>query len=157
MEMVNRNEIVQNFDIQVLNKAGKKIWLNVTTLLEPNSPVSRDSKIIHIFRPSPSPMGMEYFCRQIPEVNETLSRSKGLLETFQRANNVTLWVRKFGLSPREGEVLMSLTQGSNARDIASRLGLSTTTVRTHIQRILKKLQVHSMLEAVALALGKNHS
>ncbi|MHB8482937.1 MAG: response regulator transcription factor [Nitrospiria bacterium] len=102
-------------------------------------------------------MGMENFCCQIPEIKETLSRSQGLLETFQKANNITLLARKFVLSPREGEVLMYLSQGINAKEIASMLRLSTTTVRTHIQRILKKLQVHSMLEAVALALGKNHS
>ena len=38
-----------------------------------------------------------------------------------------------------------------ARQIAARLGVSPNTVRTHVQGILSKLQVHSRLEAAAFA------
>ncbi len=55
------------------------------------------------------------------------------------------------LTPREREVLGLLVAGSNSSEIARALTVSPNTVRTHVQSILAKLQVHSRLEAVAFA------
>lgn len=55
------------------------------------------------------------------------------------------------LSEREREVLGLLVVGSTSADIAVRLGISPNTVRTHMQNLLTKLQVHSRLEAAAFA------
>ncbi|MCB2224117.1 MAG: LuxR C-terminal-related transcriptional regulator [Actinobacteria bacterium] len=55
------------------------------------------------------------------------------------------------LTPREGEILSLLASGRRAAAIA-RLGfVSLHTVRTQIRSILRKLGVHSQLEAVAIA------
>lgn len=55
------------------------------------------------------------------------------------------------LTPREIEVLQLLAEGAASREIADRLAVSPNTVRTHVQGILTKLQVHSRLEAAAFA------
>jgi two-component system, NarL family, nitrate/nitrite response regulator NarL len=55
------------------------------------------------------------------------------------------------LSRREGEVLTLLVKGADGATMASRLGISRNTVRTHVQNILTKLQVHSRLEAATFA------
>ncbi len=55
------------------------------------------------------------------------------------------------LTPREREVLTLLVQGASGDAIARPLGISPNTVRTHVQSILTKLQVHSRLEAAAFA------
>lgn len=55
------------------------------------------------------------------------------------------------LSPREREVLELLAGGSSGLQIAREMGISANTVRTHIQNLLGKLQVHSRLEAVTFA------
>jgi two-component system, NarL family, nitrate/nitrite response regulator NarL len=55
------------------------------------------------------------------------------------------------LTERELEVLALLVEGVSGRTIAGRLGISSNTVRTHVQSILSKLQVHSRLEAAAWA------
>lgn len=55
------------------------------------------------------------------------------------------------LTPREREILQLMAEGCRNDTIASRLYISTPTVRTHAQNILSKLGVHSQLEAVALA------
>lgn len=55
------------------------------------------------------------------------------------------------LTTREKEVLRGLMSGRTKDEIADRLYLSKNTVRTHIQSTLKKLDVHSVLAAVALA------
>ena len=55
------------------------------------------------------------------------------------------------LTRREREVLDLLVRGMKTDHIAQRLGMSKNTLRTHIQHILGKLNVHSTLAAVAIA------
>ena len=56
------------------------------------------------------------------------------------------------LSKREHEIVALLADGWAALNIAARLNLSHATVRNHIQNALRKLEVHSQVEIVALAL-----
>jgi DNA-binding NarL/FixJ family response regulator len=44
-----------------------------------------------------------------------------------------------------------LARGIGGKEIARELAISVNTVRTHVQSILTKLQVHSRLEAAAFA------
>jgi two-component system nitrate/nitrite response regulator NarL len=55
------------------------------------------------------------------------------------------------LTARERECLVLLVEGLGTEEIARRLGISTATVRTHVQALLTKLGVHSRLEAAAFA------
>jgi two-component system, NarL family, nitrate/nitrite response regulator NarL len=55
------------------------------------------------------------------------------------------------LTDREREVLAQLVDGASGSEIAERLSISTNTVRTHVQSVLTKLQVHSRLEAATFA------
>lgn len=57
------------------------------------------------------------------------------------------------LTSREKEVLRMVGEGIATRSIAARLGISYTTVRTHIRSIAAKLGCHSKLEAVVKARG----
>lgn len=54
------------------------------------------------------------------------------------------------LSGREEQVLALLAMRLSTADIAERLCLSRETVRTHVRGILRKLQVHSREQAVAV-------
>lgn len=58
------------------------------------------------------------------------------------------------LTARETEVLRMLAAGSNTRDVAERLYISEATVRNHVRNILNKLDVHSRLEAVCIAIRR---
>ena len=53
------------------------------------------------------------------------------------------------LTPRERHVLSLLVSGLNTNEIVQQLGVSQSTVRTHVQNIFAKLGVHSRLQAVA--------
>jgi len=55
------------------------------------------------------------------------------------------------LTPREKEVLRLMAEGLPSRAIAAQLGISYTTVRTHIRGLGTKLAVHSKLEAIVKA------
>ncbi len=55
------------------------------------------------------------------------------------------------LTHRERQCLALLVEGLDTAGIAEKLGLSRTTVRTHVQTLLTRLGVHSRLEAAAFA------
>ena len=55
------------------------------------------------------------------------------------------------LSPREQEVLALLADGLVNKQIAARLGISTNTVKTHLELLFEKLGVTTRAEAVATA------
>ena len=55
------------------------------------------------------------------------------------------------VSEREREVLQLLADGSTVAEIATRLDLSTHTVRNHLRRAMKHLGVHTRLDAVVTA------
>ena len=59
------------------------------------------------------------------------------------------------LTPRQLEVLAMLVAGAGSGQIARELEISWNTVRTHAQSILTKLQVHSRLEAAAVAVKQS--
>ena len=55
------------------------------------------------------------------------------------------------LSPREQEILALLADGLVNKQIAARLGISTNTVKTHLELLFDKLGVATRAEAVATA------
>ena len=55
------------------------------------------------------------------------------------------------LTARELEVLQLLAEGSSTGQASEQLGISSATLRAHVQAILRKLGAHSRLEAVAEA------
>ena len=55
------------------------------------------------------------------------------------------------LTEREMEVLKLVARGMNNRDIAKELFISENTVKNHVRNILEKLQIHSRMEAVMVA------
>lgn len=80
----------------------------------------------------------------------TPSVAKKVLELFRNyAPNKT---DDFSLTKRELEVLESIINGCNNKEIAENLFISIETVRNHIRHIYEKLQVHSKSEAVIKAI-----
>ena len=62
-------------------------------------------------------------------------------------------LRRAPLTPRERDVVSLLVAGSSTRDIASRTGLTVSTVNTYLKRIFSKLGVHSRVELIAKMAG----
>jgi DNA-binding NarL/FixJ family response regulator len=56
------------------------------------------------------------------------------------------------LTPREREVLQLITEGTSMKKIASILHVSTKTVETHRQHIMKKLSIHSVADLTKYAI-----
>jgi len=89
---------------------------------------------------------MERARRGESAVDETLLRRLG------HAHNRSAVPRAAvdALTVRERDIVRLLGEGLNTAQIVEVLGISNSTVRSHIQAILSKLQVHSRLQAVAL-------
>jgi DNA-binding CsgD family transcriptional regulator len=60
----------------------------------------------------------------------------------------------YSLTPKEKQVLSLLAEGNSYKMAADKLGISYFTVNSHIKKIYEKLHVHSLGEAVSLAIKK---
>lgn len=60
-------------------------------------------------------------------------------------------VKKLGISKREFEVLELIAAGLSNQDIADRLFVSTSTIKTHVSNVLAKLDASRRTEAIAKA------
>ena len=58
------------------------------------------------------------------------------------------------LTPREHEILCHLSEGQSNKVIARHLDISDGTVKLHVKAILRKLGVHSRVEAAVMAVEK---
>ncbi|RKZ94059.1 MAG: DNA-binding response regulator, partial [Gammaproteobacteria bacterium] len=55
------------------------------------------------------------------------------------------------LTPRESEIIIMLAQGESNKSIARTLGLAESTVKIHVQGILRKLKITSRVQAAVYA------
>jgi DNA-binding CsgD family transcriptional regulator/streptogramin lyase len=63
-------------------------------------------------------------------------------------NNLASIVSKFGLTPREAEILRLVLEGAGNKDIEKKLFVSSSTVRNHIYNIYQKLGVKNRVELI---------
>lgn len=58
------------------------------------------------------------------------------------------------LTPREKETLAWLTKGVSNKEIARALDLTESTIKVHVQNVLRKLNLHSRVQAAVYAIEK---
>jgi len=56
-----------------------------------------------------------------------------------------------GLSPRELEILRLIAHGASNKEIGRQLGIAETTVKIHVQHLLRKLKLSSRVQAAVYA------
>jgi DNA-binding CsgD family transcriptional regulator len=89
----------------------------------------------------------------LPEELTRLSHGSGTSDSSARRKFPRPYDGLVSLTPAERRVLHLMMRGRSAADIVVELGVSLSTVRTHIRSILRKLHVSSQLTAVAIANG----
>jgi PAS domain S-box-containing protein len=132
MSLVKLGDPVQSFDMLTRTKAGRPIWINLSTLTvpagQPGGPLT-----VHLFR--------------------DVTTTKELLGLVRERLTAPPAAEATGdpLTRRELEILRMIATGVSTKAAADKLHVSSATVRNHVQNILGKLGAHSRLEAVAMA------
>jgi DNA-binding CsgD family transcriptional regulator len=115
-------------------KSGRSIWLSVSTVVLPREH-HRVCRLVH-------------FVREIDPPNDEGAILGGGRGTYSNRELELLGK----LTRREKKVLDLLTRAMGTDEMANRLGISRTTIRNHVQRILAKLEVHNRAEAIGTAM-----
>lgn len=75
----------------------------------------------------------------------------GLVEIDEQASRPRAGDGAVSLTPRQAQVLHLLARGCSTEQMAEELGVAPDTIRNHVRAILRRLNVHSRLEAVVEA------
>src|SRR5262249_42638251 len=102
---------------------------------------------IHVIRPVDAAKRLEIAVRDylVQETPLSPDQAKAIVAATRSPT------REARLTARELEVLRALAMGGSTAKIASCLHISATTVNNHVQRILRKLDAPSRLEAIRRA------
>ncbi|NDY93332.1 response regulator [Ideonella livida] len=92
----------------------------------------------------------------IPKSHDSVDLSKALAQVLQGGVYLPALAlaseyqeeQQPNFTPRQREVLLRLVQGKSNKTIARELGISDTTVKTHVAVVLQVLGVHSRAQAV---------
>ena len=76
------------------------------------------------------------------------------IEAASTTERVGVFVRAFGLSPREGEVVACLVDGLATREVAGRMFLSENTVQDHLKSVFDKTGARNRRTLLARATGR---
>jgi two-component system, NarL family, nitrate/nitrite response regulator NarL len=77
-----------------------------------------------------------------------------LVRALQSTRDAAPEQKKDSLSPREREILGHLSKGQSNKEIARNLSLAESTVKIHVQNILRKLDLSSRVQAAVYAFEK---
>ncbi|MBI4201275.1 MAG: PAS domain S-box protein [Chloroflexi bacterium] len=138
--------LIPSRDTLTMTKDGKEVWVNVTNIPVP-SEFGGLSTVLHIFREVTARKHMEQLVERLSVFMEQLAASQIAQPILFRDPPPPRDL----LSSRERQVLRLLANGANAATIGAALTITPSTARKHIQNLLKKLKVHSSLEAVVYA------
>ena len=150
---------VRNFDIQTHTKAGKAIWLNVSSLPVPSRKKDR-FLFVHLFRDIGKQAKVRHLVNELHAVlsapgERSAPGATPSVAPASPTDSVPDVPATLPLSQREREILQHLALGERTARIADMLCISPATVRNHVQHICDKLGAHSRLEALAIAFHHN--
>ncbi|WP_143527859.1 helix-turn-helix transcriptional regulator [Rubrobacter xylanophilus] len=136
MHLARAGRPVSSYDMRITTRAGEKRWVNVSNL-------SVDSEegpyLVHLLRDSQG-------------AHDTLEMARGLIRLSSKREAAATSRRDVpALTPRQLEVLQLIAAGKTVKEIGAELYLSEATVRNHVSAVLRALDAHSQLEAVAKA------
>jgi len=142
-----RGRGVPAYDICSRTRSGRDIWVNMS-IIPSGDKIGSGPVAIHLFR--------DITDRRLSEslAQETLTAVRGFLESSRAPESDIVKpapVPNPKLSAREIEVLRRLAQGDGTAELAENLAISVATARNHMDRVMRKLGVHSRLQAVVRA------
>lgn len=151
---VQRGGLVEDYDMLVSTKDGREVCVDVSMIALPRR---NRSLLLHLLRDATR---REKSQRALEDFLDVL-RTSGLLRRIQERQrdgapraipSAALSLPTIAqLTQREIEVLKLLREGTPTEAMATTLGISELTVRSHTRNILRKCGAHSKAEAVSRA------
>jgi PAS domain S-box-containing protein len=140
--MVRRGESIRHFELDLRKSSGERVRVSLNVLVIPGGGPDGFA-IVHLMRPGDGAREHQIGQTQRPASSTPTARSG---RSHDRGHDHR------ALTNRELDVLRLMVTGAGTEDIAKALSISLPTVRNHTQHIFNKLEVHSRVEAVVVAL-----
>jgi PAS domain S-box-containing protein len=145
LECSDGNTEIPNFDLQVSLHSGKRLWVNVSTLVWKN-PRNQHRVVVHL-------------AHDISQQKKTEQATEKMLQVSRQLNKVAAAMAPAAspvatLSEQELHILKLFAAGKNSPGIAKELRISLQTLRNHLHHINQKLRTHNRLEAVMHAIQR---
>jgi DNA-binding NarL/FixJ family response regulator len=149
-----------------------KVLLDAATLEKPHPSRWQDAKLILVDTALPEEEIIRLLCTyKLCGVISTDTGTELFLKALETIRGGQIWIdnsklkalihkshslpnvgRSDTLSKKEREIALLIAEGFRNKDIATHLGMSEHTVKTHLSRMLKKAKVTSRAQLVPLAL-----
>ncbi len=144
MECAGKQTEIPNFDMSVKARSGRRLWINMSTVVFNNQRTGR-RLLIHLAHDISEQKRTEQLVHKMLELSQQLGQ---LGETTVRPSPVS------PLSEQEKHILRLFAEGKNSPEIAKELTISPQTLRNHLHHINQKLRTHNRLEAVMNAIQR---
>jgi DNA-binding NarL/FixJ family response regulator len=158
LEMVRRLPLAAVvLDVALAGLSGYEVCRAIRSDVDPQMPIvfASGCRTESFDRVAGLIVGADDYLVQPVAPDELAARVRALVRRSSERPRETPSSRAAGprrhLTPREHEILTLVAEGLHQQAIANRLFISSKTVATHIENILRKLDVHSRAQAVALA------
>jgi len=144
-QAVENRHPISNFDLLMKTASGRQ-WCNVSILVAENGSAT-NPLAVHIVRPIDLRKRLEILVRDfvVSNTNVPAEAAVALISSTRTPSS------EAELTARELEILRLLGKGATTASIAGQLHVSRTTVKNHVQHILRKLDAHTRLEAIRRA------
>jgi PAS domain S-box-containing protein len=136
---------IPNFDLEVRLRSGKRLWVNLSTVVWQN-PRTRHRLVIHLAHDITRQKTTERATQKMLLMSRQFSKVAG--DSTPAVSPVA------SLSEQELQVLRLFASGKNSPEIAKSLQISLQTLRNHLHHINQKLRTHNRLEAVMHAIQR---
>ena len=144
MQMTDRHEAVRHFELDIRTESGEIVQTHVSIVVLPGPRAGRYTMVHFIERVDRH--------REANALVRRILNEQHALPALRLAPADLPGPQSPSLTSREVQILRLLAEGTSTKGISDSLFISVTTTRNHVQNILRKLDVHSKLEAVSFAL-----
>ena len=135
---------IPNFDMSVKTRSGKRLWINMSTIVFDNQRTGR-RLLIHLAHDITEQKKSEELTHKMLDLSKQLS---SLGDSSVHPAPIA------PLSEQEKHVLRLFAEGKDSDEVARTLGVSPQTLRNHLHHINQKLRTHNRLEAVMNAIQR---
>jgi PAS domain S-box-containing protein len=143
-ECAGGNTEIPNFDMSVKTHSGRRVWINMSTIVFDNQRTGR-RLLIHLAHDITEHKEGEKLMHKMLALSKQLS---SLGEGSVHAEPVS------PLSEQEKNILRMFAEGKESEEVTQSLAISPQTLRNHLHHINLKLRTHNRLEAVMNAIQR---